>query len=116
MESVQPVELSSFMLAVIAGAMVVLCGALYAVAFAIGKLTGLAWLVRLSYLFYGLLAVSVMVLTRSLQFSGAWELLTLFLLVGYLVAPQLIWHLCGATHRHDLESEALSISSRRNNP
>jgi hypothetical protein len=97
------------MLATMAGAMVVLAGALYAAVFAIGKLAGNSSLVRLSYLFYGVLVVSVLVLARTLEFSGLWNLLAVTLLAGYLIAPHAIWKLCVGTHAdsgHDERSSA----------
>ena len=69
-------------------------------------------LVRLSYLFYGVLVVAVLVLARSLEFAGPWNLLTVTLLVAYLFAPQLIWKLCVTTHEvvDDEHSEIVSPS------
>jgi len=100
MDATQAVEVNSIMLAVMAGAMVVVSGGLYAGVFAIGRLAGRENLVRLSYLFYLFLAVSVLILARSLHFSGIWQGLTFVLLVGYLIAPQMIWRLCVGTHEH----------------
>jgi hypothetical protein len=81
-----------------AGALVVLAGALYAAVFAIGKIFGSPGLVKLSYLFYGVLVVAVLVLGRTLDFSGVWNWVVVVMLVGYLVAPQAIWKLCEGTH------------------
>jgi len=99
METFQAVEASRIMLATMAGAMVVLAGALYAAVYAIGKLSNSVSLVRLSYLFYGLLAVSVLVLARSLEFSGLWLGLSACMLAGYFLAPKAIWKLCVGTHQ-----------------
>ena len=93
-------QVNSIMLATMAGAMVVLAGALYAAVFAIGRLAENNNLVRLSYLFYGVLVVSVLVLARTLNFSGLWNGLVVMLLVAYLIAPQAIWKLCVGTHGH----------------
>ena len=107
-------EVNSILLATMAGAMVVLAGALYAAVFAIGKIFANPFLVRLSYLFYGVLVVSVLVLARSLDFSGFWNSVTIVMLAGYLLAPQGIWRLCVATHKdehHEAERTESSGSS-----
>jgi len=101
MDAAQAVEVNSIMLATMAGAMIVLSGALYATVFAIGRMTDNITLVRLSYLFYGVLVVSVLVLARTLNFSGIWNGVAVVMLVGYLIAPQGIWRLCVATHGTD---------------
>jgi hypothetical protein len=98
MDTAQALEVNSILLATMAGAMVVLAGALYAAVFAIGKLAKNSNLVRLSYLFYAVLVVSVLVLARTLNFSGIWNGVALMMLVGYLLAPQGIWKLCIGTH------------------
>ena len=101
MDPVQGVAVNSILLGTMAGAMVVLAGALYAAVYAIGKITENVALVRLSYLFYGVLVVSVLVLARTLNFSGLWNGLVVMLLVAYLIAPQAIWKLCVGTHGHE---------------
>ena len=98
MDAAQAGEVNSIMLATMSGAMVVLAGALYAAVYAIGKLSDSAALVRLSYLFYGVLVVSVLVLARTLDFSGIWNWVAAVMLAGYLLAPQGIWRLCVGTH------------------
>ena len=105
MNSGQLGEVSSIMLAAMAGAMVVFAGALYAVVFAIGKATENPNLVKLSYLFYGVLVVSVLVLARSLNFSGVWIWVAVTMLIGYLLAPHGIWTLCVGTHISNHESD-----------
>jgi len=98
MDPAQAAEVNSIMLATMAGAMVVLAGALYAAVYAIGKLSDSISLVRLSYLFYGVLVVSVLVLARTLNFSGIWNWVAAVMLAGYLLAPHGIWRLCVGTH------------------
>lgn len=98
MEATQALEVNSILLATMAGALVVLAGALYAAVYAIGRLAGNPALIKLSYLFYLVLVVSVLVLARTLNFSGIWNVVTVVMLVGYLLAPQGIWRLCVATH------------------
>lgn len=99
MDAAQALEVNRVLLATMAGALVVLAGALYAAVFAIGKLAAKPGLTRLAYLFYVVLVVAVLVLARSLEFSGVWNLLTVVLLIGYLLAPQGIWRLCVGTHQ-----------------
>jgi len=109
MDANQAVEVNSIMLATMAGAMVVLSGALYAAVFAIGRLAENVNLVRLSYLFYGVLVVSVLVLARTLNFSGVWNGVAIVIMIGYLIAPQGIWYLCVGTHagdEHDASGDA----------
>ncbi len=109
MEAVQAAEAGSIMLATMAGAMIVLAGALYAGAFAISKLTGNSHIGTVSYLFYAILLVSVLVLARTLNFSGFWNWVAGVMLLGYFLAPQAIWRLCVSTHAdsHD-EAEAVT--------
>ena len=97
-------EVNSLLLGTMAGAMVVFSGALYAVVLSIGKTIGNPTLVRLSYLFYGVLTVSVLVLARTLEFSGVWNWVAATMLVGYLLAPHGIWALCVGTHLSAHES------------
>ena len=91
-------DVNNILLATMAGAMIVLSGALFATVFAIGKLAASRTLVRLSYLFYAVLVVSVLVLARTLAFSGFWHAVSGAMLAGYLVAPHAIWVLCTGTH------------------
>ena len=101
MGAVEPVGLNDLLIAVMAGALVVLFGALYALTFAFGRLYGKVSLVLLAYGFFALLAACVFVLASALHLNGFWEMLVVVLLVGYLVAPRLIWRLSLATHQCD---------------
>ncbi len=98
MTSVDPVGLNDILIAVMAGALVVLFGALYAGALAFGRLYGKAGLVLVAYGFFALLAACVFVLSSALHLTGGWEMLVVLLLGGYLIAPHLIWRLSLATH------------------
>lgn len=98
MDAAQATAVNGILLATMAGALVVLAGALYAAVFAIGKLFDNPALVKLSYLFYAVLVVAVLVLDRTLGFSGPWDLIVVVMLAGYLFAPQAIWKLCVVTH------------------
>jgi len=81
-----------------AAAAVVVCGGLYALLLALGRLHGSVLLARASLVAYGLLVVSTFVLADALGLSGAWLAVIAVMLVGYLLAPSAIWHLTAATH------------------
>jgi hypothetical protein len=97
-DPIQPVDVSSFLIAAIAGAMVVMLGALYAGSFAFGRLYRNRWLIRLSYAFFVGLAISVTTLANALHLEGIWTMLVYVLLIGYLLAPRAIWRLSVGTH------------------
>jgi len=94
----EPVELQDFMIAVGAGAMVVLLGALYAFTFAIAKLNKNRLLLVITYAIYAGFSVSVLVLAQALNLNGWWWVVTVTMLLGYLLAPQAIWKLSVGTH------------------
>ena len=120
MDTAQAIEVNSILLATMAGAMVVLAGALYAFAFAVGKLARNASVIKLSYLFYAILVVATLVLARTLNFSGVWNIVAVVMLAGYFVAPHGIWKLCVGTHvdeddeDHDSEADNFKKSNARN--
>ncbi len=94
----EPVELKDFLTAVTAGAMVVMLGALYALAFAIAKLRKKRWLIGVSYSIFAGLGLSIFILARALNLNGYWWAVTITMLIGYLLAPQAIWELSVGTH------------------
>lgn len=95
---IEPVALGDFFITFFSGAMVILCGALYALLFALARVRALPWLMPWAYASYAGLALSVLVLARATHLDGAWQALTVALLAGYLLAPHGIWRLCVATH------------------
>jgi hypothetical protein len=95
---IEPVELQDFFLSFFSAAMVILAGALYALLFTLGKQRGSVPLLALAYAAYGLLAVSVLLLARVLHLEGFWQVVTFFMLIGYLLAPHGIWRLCVSTY------------------
>jgi hypothetical protein len=111
----EPVELNNILIAGIAGALVVLFGALYALAFALGRLNRMPWLTGLAYLFFALLTVSVFVLANTLNLNGIWQAVTATLLAGYLMAPHGIWKLCTGTHSGADESPAPTLHATGEN-
>jgi ABC-type glycerol-3-phosphate transport system permease component len=94
----EPVEINDILISVMAGALVVMFGALYALAFAIGRLHGSRIIVRLAYLFFAMLVVSALTLAATLHLTGIWQIVTAVILAGYLLAPHAIWKLCVGTH------------------
>jgi hypothetical protein len=86
------------LLSTVAGALVVVSGALYALCFALGRLRGSVLLGRAAWLAYGVLATGMALLAYALRLDGIWLLTLAALLTGYLFAPRAIWHLCVATH------------------
>lgn len=113
MDPVQPVEVADFMIAVIAGALVVMMGALYAVLFAFGRLWNKTILLALAYLSFLCLAASVLILARALNLEGSWQAITVALLIGYLAAPHAIWRLSVHTHGDKEHTATLSPSVGR---
>ena len=95
---IEPVSVSDLLLAVIAGALVVTCGALYALLFALARMgprpSALIW----AYGAYLGLVISAAVLARAIHLDGPWLLAAAVVLLGYLLAPHGIWRLCLATH------------------
>lgn len=95
---IDPVAVNDIMVAAIAGALIILFGASYALLFALSRMRGQRLMMIGAYLSYGLLALSVAVLARTLNLEGFWQSITAVMLLGYFIAPRLIWHLCAGTH------------------
>ncbi len=94
----EPVELQNMIIAVAAGAMVVLLGAVYAFTFAIAKLHKSRSLHIITYAVFAGFSASVLVLADALNLTGYWWIVTIVMLLGYLIAPQAIWKLSVGTH------------------
>jgi hypothetical protein len=99
---IEPVELQDLLITVFAGAMVILCGGLYALLFACSRVYRAPRLMPLAYGAYVLLVVFVVLLAEATHLTGFWQWLVYIMLVGYLLAPHGIWHLCEGTHRIEL--------------
>lgn len=109
---IEPVALQDFFLSFFSAAMVILCGALYALLFAYARVRQRPRLMPLAYLAYLGLVASVLVLATvaNLFATGFWTLIVALMLVGYLFAPHAIWHLCVGTHAHEhADQEARAI-------
>jgi hypothetical protein len=106
----EPVEIDDILISVIAGALVVLFGALYALGFAFGRLSGSKVVTRAAYGFFALLVVAALVLADALRLTGAWQMVTVVILVGYLAAPHGIWKLCVGTHPEPIAGRAMQVT------
>jgi len=108
---IHPVELANFFTVFFSAASVILFGATYALLFAYSRVKGRPGLMPLAYLAYVGLFASVLVLafTANLFTNGFWTFIVLLMLVGYLVAPHGIWHLCVQTHEHEHEGEGTPV-------
>jgi hypothetical protein len=95
---IDPVAVNHIMAAAIAGALIILFGALYALFFALSRLHGRPALMVWAYAAYALLIAAVVVLAVTLNMTGLWQIVAVVMVVGYFVAPRLIWHLCAGTH------------------
>lgn len=93
--------IENLILGTMAGAVVVLAGALYALFFALGRLQSSNAFMLASLVSYGLLVAAVYVLAVNLRLSGFWIAVTATMLIGYFLAPRAIWHLCVGTHADD---------------
>jgi len=95
---IDPVATQHIMAAAIAGALIILFGALYALLFALSRLRQRRDLMFLAYGAYAVLIGAVGVLSMTLNMTGFWQLVAAVMVIGYFVAPRLIWHLCAGTH------------------
>ncbi|MEE4377162.1 MAG: hypothetical protein V2J55_06555 [Candidatus Competibacteraceae bacterium] len=107
---IEPVELQDLWLAACAGGLVILSGALYALLFAWSRVHSKPQLMPVAYGAYGLLALFVAILAETLHLGGFWQIIVAVLLIGYLLAPHGIWHLCVGTHG---ESEPTLVPSHQ---
>jgi len=98
---IDPVEMQDFFTAFFSGALVIVFGAAYALLLAWGRLKNSRSFIVAAYLFYALLSAAVFFLSESMHFDGFWNLITVTMLLGYLVAPHGIWILSRDTHSHE---------------
>ncbi|NWG86276.1 MAG: hypothetical protein HXY26_02000 [Hydrogenophilaceae bacterium] len=104
---IQPVQLADFFTVFFSAALVILFGALYALLFAYARVKALPRLMHLAYSAYAGLFVSVLVLGNAANLFQTlfWTFIVILMLVGYLLAPHGIWHLCTGTHADDHDSD-----------
>lgn len=103
----EPLQAQQIMLATLSGALVVMFGALYALLFAFGRIHRHRVLMAGANLAYLLFAGATLTLTHALELTGFWLWVVAAMLIGYLLAPRAIWHLCVGTHAgaHEPEPE-----------
>jgi len=101
---IDPVATQHIMAAAIAGALIILFGALYALLFALSRLRQRRDLMFLAYGAYAVLIGAVGVLSMTLNMTGFWQLVAAVMVIGYFVAPRRIWHLCAGTHVSEAHS------------
>jgi hypothetical protein len=94
----EPMALQDMFFGTMAGAVIVLAGALYALFFALGRLHASRVLTVAALLSYVLLIGAVFVLVSAFALNGFWILVTAVMLIGYFLLPRAIWHLCVGTH------------------
>jgi hypothetical protein len=96
---IEPVALADFFITFFSAAMIILCGALYALLFAWSRVHARPGLMPWAYASYGALFICVLVLMQAANMNSPfWIAIGILMLVGYLLAPHAIWHLCTATH------------------
>lgn len=97
---IEPASLANFFTIFFTSAMVIVLGAVYALLFAFSRIKGSARLMPLAYLSYAGLFISTIFLAdaANLLRHPFWAIVVVFMLVGYLLAPHAIWHLCVGTH------------------
>ena len=107
----EPVKLANFFIVFFSAASVILFGATYALLFAWSRVKHRPRLMPLAYAAYLGLFASVIVLAfaANLFNNTFWTVIVLLMLVGYLVAPHAIWHLCVGTHAEEGADEAAPI-------
>jgi hypothetical protein len=95
---IQPVDLKDFLLTFFVSAGIILSGACYALFYAWAKLRDRPMFLRWALLSYAVLAACAWSLMNTAHLVGYWRAITLFMLIGYFVAPRAIFRLCSATH------------------
>ena len=105
---VEPVELANFFTVFFSAAMVIVCGGMYALHFAYARLKNAPRLMPLAYLAYlGLFVATMFLADAANLFNNTfWTVIVVLMVVGYLIAPHGIWHLCVRTHEAEEAEEA----------
>ena len=97
----EPVALKDFFITFFSAAMVIMTGGLYALLFAYARIKRRPGFLWLAYASYAALVAAVLTLAAAANLFGSafWVTIVALMLVGYLLAPHAIWHLCVGTHR-----------------
>jgi hypothetical protein len=106
----QVVNGADIVVSAIAGAGIVVSGALYALFFALDRMRQASWLRAAAWISYLALVVCTVLLAQALSLDGIWLVVIAVMLIGYLLAPRAIWRLSTATHTHD--DQAPNAASR----
>lgn len=100
---IEPASLANFFTIFFSSALVILLGALYALLFAYSRIRAMPVLMPLAYLSYAGLFVSTLTLAHAANLLShpLWATVVVCMLLGYLLAPHGIWHLCVGTHAEE---------------
>ncbi len=101
---IQPVDLKDFLLTFFVSAGIILSGACYALFYAWARLRHRPAFLNWALLAYAVLAACVLTLMQTAHLDGSWRAIALLMLIGYFLAPRIIFRLCAATH--DAEAAA----------
>ncbi len=101
---VEPVVAQHILIAAMAGAMVVLFGAIYAMLFAWSKIKKDPRYMIGAYFAYSIFVVFTAIMAYTLNLTGFWYSIVAVMLIGYLLAPHGVWHLCVGTHKQEVEA------------
>jgi uncharacterized membrane protein len=107
---IEPAGLADFFTIFFSSAMVILLGALYALLFAYARIRSMPVLMPLAYLAYAGLFISTLFLAQAANLLShpLWATVVACMLLGYLLAPHGIWHLCVGTHAEGAEKDAVA--------
>ena len=113
---IEPAHLANFFTIFFSSAMVILLGALYALLFAFSRIKGDRRLMPLAYLSYAGLFVATLALAKAANLLNQpfWTSIVLLMLIGYLLAPHGIWHLCVGTHAEEDNQRAPQSDHQQN--
>ena len=106
---IEPVQVQNIMTSAIAGALIILSGAVYACFFALYRIKKQPGFIIGAYCAYALLVISVFNLSNTLNLNGFWQIVTVVMLVGYFLAPRIIWQLCIGTHARETDEEQVVL-------
>ncbi len=96
---IEPVAAQHLFMFFLTAAWVVLAAFSYALLYALGRAYPLTGWRHGAQLAYGILVLAVLALARLGNLTGGWWVLAGLLLLGYGLAPVLIWRLTVATHQ-----------------
>jgi hypothetical protein len=94
----QPVDQAQLITAAFAAAVVILAGAAYALCYAGSRMLRRRGFLLAAAASYLVLFLATIILAVALRLDGSWRVLVWLMLVGYLLAPPLVWRLCVGTH------------------